>query len=266
MNDFFAGPSRSVGFELPNPFKVVKKAAAGTVRSVKRFGKDPLRGAGTVANLAPGAALALSGGGLGLLAKKGATELARRGGAPEVLTTFADPSGHITHGVAAGARAGMKKKGLAGLFGGALKGGVKSGHDVSKNPLIRATAAGLTFVMPPAGIALSGGLAGLDKGLAVADKLVGAYEHGDATVKKTVASLYARTAALAKTGDVGAKAALVALAGAKKKLEAMRAYTYFVATNGRITRGKFSKVSSGGQVGFYVRADGHIERGMFRAG
>jgi hypothetical protein len=257
-----------VGFSIPNPLKAAKKAAGGIVRSAKRAVSDPLHAAGTVANLAPGVALAASGGGLGLLLHKGTAEAARRAGAPSVLTAAYDPSGHITHGVAAGARAGVKSGGAGGLFMGALKGGIRSGKEVAKNPLIKATAAGATFVMPPVGAALSGGLMTLDKGLGAADKLVGAYEHGAAPVKAAIAGVFARTAAAAKAGDSDAKRALLVLSAAKKKLEAMRSHTYFVTTSGSITRGKFTKLPSGqkGSVGFYVRADGHIERGVFRAG
>lgn len=249
----------SIGFD---PFGAVAKAAGGVLRSVKRTVKDPkkaaLKHAGTVANVAPAVALAASGGGAGLLIKKGALELARKKGAPSVLTSFADPSGHVLHGAAKGARAGGLK--------GALKGTIASTREVTRNPLVKATAAGLAFVVPPAGVALSGGIAALEKGTGVADKLVAAYEHGSAPVKKAVAGIYAKTTALAKAGDADAKRALVVLSAAKKKLEVMRGHTYLVAPNGRITRGKFSKVASGGTVGFYVRADGHIERGMFRAG
>lgn len=254
-----------LGLDDLNPVKHAKKLG----RSIKKAVSNPVRTLGTVANVAPGVALAASGGGLGLLALKGGTELAAQAGAPKLLTTAADPSGAIVRAAARGGQAGLTKGGAAGLLKGGLSGAVKGTRDVTSNPLIRATAAGLTFVMPPAGAALSGGLAALDKGATVADKLVGAMEYGSAPVKKAVANVYAKTTALAKTGSADAKRALLVLSAAKTKLEAMRSHTYFVATNGQISRGKFAKVATGtagARAGFYVRADGHVERGAFKAG
>lgn len=252
------------GFDDLNPIKHAKKL----VRGVGRAFKDPVRSLGTVANIAPGVALAASGGGLGLLAMKGGAEAAANAGAPKVLTTFADPSGALVRATSRGASSGLKKGGAAGLFRGALSGSVKGAKDITSNPLIRATAAGLTFVVPPAGVALSGGLAALDKGANVAGKLVSAMEHGDAAVKAAVAGALERTAELAKLGDLDAKRALLVLSAAKTKLVAMRSHTYFVSPSGQISRGKFAKVASGtagARVGFYVRADGHVERGAFKA-
>ena len=267
MNDY------GIGFSIPNPVKAIKKALAGTKRSVKRTVKNPGKAIGTAINLAPGVAAALAGGGAGLLLHKGGAELMRRAGAPKVLSVAADPSGHITHGVSAGASAGYKKGGLKGLARGGVKGAVSSGRDVTSNPIIKATAAGLTFVIPPAGIALSGGLMALDKGLntldtglRTADKLVGAYAHGSPPVKKAVAAVFTRTAKAAKAGDPDAKRALLALSAANKKFAAAKSFTYLVTPAGKITRGKFAKSSGGGTLGFYVRADGHIERGSFKAG
>jgi hypothetical protein len=263
------------GFDDLNPVKHIKKAAKSVGKAISNPGKALTSSLGTVANVAPAVALAASGGGLGLLALKGGAEVARGAGAPKVVTTFADPSGPITHGVAKGTTSGLKSGGLLGALRGGLAGGIKGGKEVTSNPLIRATAAGLTFVIPPAGVALSGGLVALDKGLAaadkgmkVADKLVGAYEHGSAPVKKAVAQVYAKTAAAAKAGDAGAKVALLALSAAKTKLEAMRSHTYFISPSGQISRGKYTKTAAGvgARVGFYVRADGHVERGTFKAG
>jgi hypothetical protein len=259
MNDYYAGEvyEDEVGF---NPFKAVGKAAAGTVRSVKRVVKKPGKALGSLAK--------------GVLS--GPAGILRSVGVPPVITTAIDPAGTIMGAAAKGAEAGLKKGGFSGFLKGAGKGALKGGKAVTSNPIIRGTAAGLTFVMPPAGLALSGGLLALDKGIAAtqtavkgietAEKLVSAFEHGTPEVKKVVGNIYARTANLAKAGDVDAKRALVVLASSKAKLDAMKAHTYFVTPAGRITRGKFSKVSSGGSVGFYVRADGRVERGMFRAG
>ena len=267
-----------VGFKLsiPNPVKAVSRAAAGTVRSVRRAVKAPGKTAASLANVLPSVALAASGGGVAALAMKAGSEVARKAGAPKVLTTFADPSGTVLHGAGKGFDAGLKKGAVLDALRGGLAGGIKGGKEVTSNPLIKATAAGLTFVIPPAGLALTGGIAALDKGLAaadkgmkVADRLVGAFEHGNSQVKAAVGAVYAKTAALAKQGDAGAKVALLALSASKKKLEAMRTHTYLISPAGQISRGKYTKTTTaaaGAKVGFYVRADGHIERGAFKAG
>jgi hypothetical protein len=244
---------------------------------------------------------------------------------PKVLTTFIDPAGTIRHGIASGSeqRGNILEKGR-----GALTGGVKGVREVTANPLIKATAAGLTFIIPPAGAALTGAMAALNKGaamadvalaashgnlkpalaqgvkqlapglpvpvgvqsalanlqhlaphlpvlpgihavgnsgVAVAEKLVAAHLHGTPQVKAIVANMWKKTTTLAKAGNPDAKRALVVLAAAKKKLDTLQHYTYHVDAKGRVTRGAFKLLPTGqkGQAGYYVRADGHVQRGNF---
>jgi hypothetical protein len=262
------------------------------MKSVAKLGKKAFRNPlGTVANLAPAVALGVTGGGLALLASKGAAEAARAAGVPKVATTAMDPSGAITHSVAHGAQSGFDKGGFMGALRGGAGGFAKGAHEVAKNPIIKATAAGLTFVMPPVGIALTGGLAATeqlakradtalaaadklneqvakraDTALAAADKLTSAFHHGSAPVKKAIANIFARTAAAAKAGDTDAKRGLVVLAAAKAKLNALAKQTFYVSPNGKITKGAFHLLPAGqtGLVGYYVRADGLVQRGAFK--
>ena len=203
-------------------------------------------------------------------------------------------------------------------------------HDIAHSPFVKAIGAGLTFVIPPAGAAVTAALVAVDKGtqaiddarhkaaaisravqhsaapphpnapppavphpaapvavaskvvvrtepmhpgihavgnggVAIAERLVAAHAYGDAKVRAAVAGVYKRTTAAAKAGDADAKRALVVLAAAKKKLDALRHYTYHVDTKGKVTRGAFKALPAGhkGMRGYFVRADGHVQSGTF---
>lgn len=265
-----------VGSLLGDAFRSVKKGVKSVGKSVTSPFRNPGRTLGTVANLAPAVALGVASGGLGagaaaMLAHKGGVEVLRHAGAPKIATTALDPSGAITHAVASGAYTGAQQGGIPGALHGTLKGFAQGTHEVASNPLLKATAAGLTFVMPPAGAALTGGMLATEQiskrassALNAADKLNAAFRHGAPPVKKAVAGVFARTAAAAKAGDSDAKRALVVLSASKKALDAKK--TFYVAPNGRITEGVFELLgpNMAGMLGYYVRADGHVQRGAFR--
>jgi len=279
----------------------------GVGRTVKSLGHSVTHPAEAVHNfvhhplstLSTAGALVFSGGTAAL-----AGEVLRAGKAPKVLTTFIDPAGAVRHAAASGAE---RRGNVLEKLRGAGEGTVKGVRDVTGNPLIKATAAGLTFIIPPAGAALTAGMAALNRGaaaadtalqashgnlkpalgqlqhlapnlpvpsgihalgntgVAVAEKLVAAHLHGTPQVKALVGNLFKRTTALAKQGDADAKRALVVLAAAKTKLDTLQHFTYHVDTGGRVTRGAFKLLPAGqrGQVGYYVRADGHVQRGSF---
>ena len=281
--------------------KLLKKAG----RAVKSLGHAVTHPADTMRDFVrhPVSTLATTGaivfGGTAALAG----EVLRAGKGPKVLTTFIDPAGAIRHAAASGAE---QRGNVLEKLRGAGEGTVKGVRDVTGNPLIKATAAGLTFIIPPAGAALTAGMAALNRGAAAADaafqashgnlkpalaqvqhlapnlpvppgihnvagavgvaeKLVAAHMHGTPQVKQLVGNLFKKTAALAKTGDADAKRALLVLITAKQKLNTLQHFTYHVDTKGKVTRGAFKLLPTGqrGSAGYYVRADGHVQRGNF---
>lgn len=258
---------------LGDAFKTVTRPVG---KAIKKITRSPAKALGSVANIAPAVALGVASGGLGgaafaALGKKGAAEAARHAGVPKVATTAFDPSGAVTHAVAAGAHAGYQQGGIPGALRGAASGFGRGAHEVSSNPLLKATAAGLTFVLPPVGGALTAGMVATEQiskraneAVAAADKLNSAFKHGSAPVKKAVAGVFARTAAAAKAGDADAKRALVVLGASKRALDAKK--SFFVAPNGRITQGVFETPpkNHAGILGYFVRADGIVQRGLFR--
>lgn len=271
--------------------KSLGHAVTHPAQTMKDFVHHPVSTLATTGALVFGGTAALAG------------EVLRAGKGPKVLTTFIDPAGAIRHAAASGAE---QRGNVLEKLRGAGEGTVKGVRDVTGNPLIKATAAGLTFIIPPAGAALTAGMAALNRGAAAADaafqashgklgpalaqvqhlapglpvppgihsvtgavgvaeKLVAAHMHGTPQVKALVGNLFKKTATLAKTGDADAKRALVVLATAKKKLDTLRHYTYHVDTRGKVTRGAFKLLPAGhkGSAGYYVRADGHVQKGQF---
>jgi hypothetical protein len=139
------------------------------------------------------------------------------------------------------------------------KKGVKTAGKLAKNPLVKAAAGGLAFVVPPVGI----GLVAVTNAKAiagVANNIVKGSKSKDPKKKAAATAVIKSTAALAAQGDVGAQRAVQALklshasGGNLKPKPPVRAVRPAPTARGRVSASASAKPK------WHVYADGRVVR------